>query len=342
MQRLIRPPIVLDGDFNSQVAICTGKSFADDLPSILRTIGDYNATFNTHMEFLRAGANMIRTNTYRASIYNLNHFLGVDLKDSASVITRTAKMAQTAVQAYKHEMSRNPNSRAICPCVVGSCGPYGASLGNNMEYTGFYGKELSEDELMEWHEPRVRALLDAGVDILALGSVPCAKEAVAFAQLLRNFPSIPVWISFYCYNQHILADGTDFKTIVQYCHRTLGGQLLAIGVSCVESSLVSPLFRAIHRVTFPDNVGLVACPDKTSYRTKEDGVVEMASEKVFLDLPIAEWLNMGANIIGGCCGTVADDIRYIASEVQKYRNCAKPRSCSLADFDSSSVVRAKL
>lgn len=201
---------------------------------------------------------------------------------------------------------------------MGFCGPYGASLGDGSEYTGAYGNDLSQDDLAEWHEPRAKALLDAGVDILGLGSVPCAKEAAAFVQMMRNFPSIKAWITFYCYNERVSADGTDFRQIVEYCHRTMGKQMFAIGVSCVESSLVSPLFNAIHRVTFPHNVPLMACPDKTSYRFKEDFTVESTDSRTFFDLPISEWLDRGATIIGGCCGTVADDIKYIRSEIEKY------------------------
>ncbi|XP_032668376.1 homocysteine S-methyltransferase-like [Odontomachus brunneus] len=337
-------PIVLDGDFNSQAAISMGKTSIDNLPTMLWTLNNQVSIFNTHLEFLRAGANMIRTNTYHASIYNLNHFVGIDVKDSSSIITNVASIARKAVFSYLHETSKNATNqevhRRVRPCIVGFCGPYGASLGNGSEYTGAYGNALSQSDLVEWHKTRAKALLDAKVDILALGSVPCAKEAAAFVEMLQNFPHIRAWITFYCYNERILADGSDFRKIIKHCCRTMGNQMMAIGVSCIESRLVSPLFNVIHRETFPYNVPLIACPDKTSYRFKEDFTIEIIDRKSPLNLPISEWLNMGATIIGGCCGTIAHDIKYIRSEIEKY-NVVQQKKSTIND-NNSNVVKTKL
>lgn len=339
---IMQSPIVLDGDFNSQVTMSTGKTF-NNITSMLNVLKDEITIFNTHLEFLHAGANMIRTDTFHASIYNLNHFAGIDIKESASVITKAASMARKAVLTHHYIRNRDPTNKKLCPKVVGFCGPYGASLGNGSEYTGAYGNDLSQNDLAKWHESRVKALLDAGVDILALGSVPCAKEAAAFVQTLRNFPTIQAWITFYCYNERILADGTDFRDIVKHCHRTMGNQMFAIGVSCIESSLVSPLLNSIQHVTFPHNIPLIACPDKTSYRLREDCTVEVNNTRTFFDLPISEWLDRGAGIIGGCCGTVANDIKYICSEIEKYniKQQKKKYSAGPSSFKLS-VTKTKL
>jgi hypothetical protein len=53
-------------------------------------------------------------------------------------------------------------------------------------------------ELIEWHRPQVRALTEAGVDMLAFETIPAQKEAEALVQLLREFPSSKAWISFSC------------------------------------------------------------------------------------------------------------------------------------------------
>jgi homocysteine S-methyltransferase len=53
-------------------------------------------------------------------------------------------------------------------------------------------------EMIEWHRPQVKALTDAGVDILAFETVPAQKEAEALVQLLSEFPSSKAWISFSC------------------------------------------------------------------------------------------------------------------------------------------------
>lgn len=81
--------------------------------------------------------------------------------------------------------------------MAGSVGPYGAYLHNGSEYTGSYCKEVTKEELIEWHRPRITALVDGGVDLLAVETIPCSIEALAVIQLLtKEFPNVKAWISF--------------------------------------------------------------------------------------------------------------------------------------------------
>ena len=75
------------------------------------------------------------------------------------------------------------------PLVAGSVGPYGACCHDGSEYTGNYvdvmttearlmmvandeGGACDLQALIEWHRPRIRQLLDAGVDLLAIETIP--------------------------------------------------------------------------------------------------------------------------------------------------------------------------
>jgi homocysteine S-methyltransferase len=66
--------------------------------------------------------------------------------------------------------------------VAGSVGPYGACLDNGEEFTGNY--DLSDQEFMDWHRPRILALVKAGVDLLACETNPSLKEVKAILRLL--------------------------------------------------------------------------------------------------------------------------------------------------------------
>lgn len=52
--------------------------------------------------------------------------------------------------------------------------------------------------MREWHRPRIEALVEAGVDILALETIPCQEEAEMLVDLLREFPHIKAWLAFSC------------------------------------------------------------------------------------------------------------------------------------------------
>ena len=67
------------------------------------------------------------------------------------------------------------------------------------EYNGHYIDSLTEEELIEWHRPRLLALIEEQVDYLAIETIPALKEAHALLKLLhKEAPKIPTWISFSC------------------------------------------------------------------------------------------------------------------------------------------------
>ena len=81
--------------------------------------------------------------------------------------------------------------------IVGSVGPYGASLHDGSEYSGSYAKSTPVDTMRQWHIPRIKALVEAGVDLLALETIPCRIEAEMLVDLLKKeFPNTKAWLAF--------------------------------------------------------------------------------------------------------------------------------------------------
>lgn len=82
--------------------------------------------------------------------------------------------------------------------MAGSVGPYGAFLHDGSEYTGNYKDSISSSILNEWHKPRISALIEGGIDLLAFETIPCEKEAVVLLSILKEFPNMKAWLSFNC------------------------------------------------------------------------------------------------------------------------------------------------
>lgn len=81
--------------------------------------------------------------------------------------------------------------------IAGSIGPYGAALHDGSEYTGSYTTNVSEETLRNWHTPRISALVEAGVDLLAIETIPSRVEAETLVKLLKEkFPETKAWLSF--------------------------------------------------------------------------------------------------------------------------------------------------
>ena len=54
-------------------------------------------------------------------------------------------------------------------------------------------------ELMDWHRPRLKALLEGGADVLAIETIPALKEAEAVVcELEKLDPGAKAWVSFSC------------------------------------------------------------------------------------------------------------------------------------------------
>ncbi len=53
-------------------------------------------------------------------------------------------------------------------------------------------------DLVDWHRRRIQILLDSGVDLLAIDTIPALKEVEALVQLLGEFPGAQAWLSVSC------------------------------------------------------------------------------------------------------------------------------------------------
>ncbi|XP_032668300.1 homocysteine S-methyltransferase YbgG-like [Odontomachus brunneus] len=311
---------VLDGGFSGQLSRHVGAKFDDDplwTARFLQT--NPSAVYNTHLNYLRAGAEIIETNTYQASVSGLMKHLNISMDESLTLLAKAVELAKQAVAAYMKEKTTEDEQNAEKPLVAGSCGPYGACLHDKSEYTGAYGKSVSRQELMNWHRPRIRALLDAGVDLLALETIPCVKEADALVDLLREFPQARAWLSFSCRDDRHIADGSDFREVAVRCYRALPEQIVAVGINCVPPNYVKSLLQEINKDSDTQGfIPLVVYPNRGgSYSETDEWIPVPDNQRI--NLPVLEWLDLGVRYIGGCCKVFAEDIRAIRSLVDRYR-----------------------
>ncbi|XP_070153417.1 homocysteine S-methyltransferase YbgG-like [Polyergus mexicanus] len=311
---------VLDGGFSGQLSRhVEAKIDGDPLWTSRFLATDPDAVYATHLDFLRAGVDVIETNTYQASVPGLIKYLNMSERESVDLLAKAVALAKKAVDVYTRETDnlRKPHIDAR-PMVAGSCGSYGAYLHDSSEYTGSYGKSISRQELIDWHRPRVQALLDAGVDLLALETIPCIEEAEALLELLCEFPHARAWLSFSCRDGQLLADGSIFHEASVRCYRASPSQIVAVGVNCIDPRYVTPLLNGINGSTSSrDFIPLIVYPNRGGSCSTTGGWTAVPDDHS-LNLPISEWLDMGVRYIGGCCKIFAEDIKTIRSEVDQY------------------------
>lgn len=78
---------------------------------------------------------------------------------------------------FQESNPSKPNYR-VAPLIAGSIGPYGACQHDGSEYHGNYVDHMTQEQLAEWHRPRVAKLLECGVDLLACETLPSLVSLV--------------------------------------------------------------------------------------------------------------------------------------------------------------------
>nr|AQT27066.1 putative homocysteine S-methyltransferase [Nilaparvata lugens] len=205
------------------------------------------AIIETHRDYVKAGCEILITNTYQASIDGFKEHLGLELDECYNVIKRAVELAR---QAVDEEAVKQPNTGKKVQ-IAGSVGPYGACLHDGSEYTGAYCDGVTAAELTAWHRPRMTALAQAGVDLFAIETIPALFEAEALLHLLKEFPDKKAWLSFSCKDGSHTSRGDVFKEAVERCWQINSEQLVAVGANCVAPALVSPLLKSLGSFTYP-------------------------------------------------------------------------------------------
>ncbi|XP_017764507.1 PREDICTED: homocysteine S-methyltransferase-like, partial [Eufriesea mexicana] len=313
---------ILDGGFGAQLSTrVSSKIDGDPLWASRFLATNPDAVYATHLDFLRAGADIIETNTYQASVSGLMKHLSITKEESINLLHEAVNIAKRAVNDYVKEIRGNNDIENKNPMIAGSCGPYGASLHDGSEYNGTYGKTTSRETMIEWHKSRINAFVDAGIDLLALETIPCYQEAEAIVELLREYPNVKAWLSFSCErNSQNIVDGSNWQEVATRCYKmALPEQIVAIGVNCVAPKDVTPLLKNVNKGTGNEFIPLIAYPNSGEIYSQSEGWVKNESPSVSFESFIPEWLEFGIRYLGGCCRMYAENIKSIREEVNNFK-----------------------
>ncbi|XP_015520143.1 homocysteine S-methyltransferase [Neodiprion lecontei] len=305
---------ILDGGFSTQLSVHVGNKVDGDPLWTARFLAtNPDAVLATHLDFLRAGADIIQTNTYQASIGGFMKHLNLTAEESLALIKSAVDIAKEAIKIHSAETK---DDRKL---IVGTIGPYGAALHNGSEYTGAYDPDVTVEAIKNWHKPRLEVLVKGGVDLLAFETIPNKIEAEALVDLLRDYPAMKAWLSFSCRQDgRSLADGSNFKEVALACFvKALPGQIVAVGVNCIAPRCVSPLLAEINKDRKEDSLPLVVYPNSGERYVVSEGW-QPGETTDSLENFVADWLNLGVRYIGGCCRTYAKDITLIRDAVKRW------------------------
>lgn len=299
--------LILDGAVATELEK-KGAYLNDELWSAKVLIEQPDLITSTHLDYLRAGADIICTTTYQATFQGFAK-KGINQSEARLLFEKSVQLAKDAKQAYNDESA----DKEIM--IAASIGPYGAFLADGSEYTGDY--KISQSNLIEFHRDRLECLIQNEVDLLIFETFPNKEEIVALLELLEILEHPPVLFSISCKDGTRLRDGTAIREIAQLLDHSKN--IDAMGVNCIVPSLARVVLENFKNETqkpllvYPNSGEGWDAECKTWIGGKETtaNVEEWKS-----------WLKSGAKIIGGCCRTTPNDIQSLFDfrEKRKLKN----------------------
>jgi len=252
-----------------------------------------------HAEYVRAGAQAIETNSYGANRYKLGHH---NLEGQVHAINRAAA-----------ELARQEAGET--GFVAGAMGP----LGIRIEPWG----PASLDEVRVAFREQAEGLLAGGVDLFVLETfgdlreIEQALEAVqeVLAEAGRDLPVIA--------QMTIQEDGNSlFGTEPEIFTAKLdqwGADVIGLNCSVGPKGMLEPLqrIRPVTRrpLSVQPNAGKPSQVEgRTLYLCSPDYMASYARR----------FLEVGASVVGGCCGTTWEHIKAIASAVRMLQGGVLP------------------
>lgn len=261
-----------------------------------------------HTKYLEAGVDIIETNTFNANKISQADY---NLQDLVTEInTAAVSIAREVADEFTRKNPQKP--RFVCASI----GPTNKTASMSPDVNNPAYRAITYDDLVETYSEQVKAMIQAGADILLVETAFDTLNVKACLYAIEKIQSelntdLPVMVSF------TIADASGrilSGQTLEACIRSIShANIVSIGLNCsLGAQELTPFVKELSEkspvcVSTHPNAGL---PNQFG---KYEQTPEIMQELV---RPYLE--NSYVNIIGGCCGTTDEHIRKIAEIVGDY------------------------
>ena len=286
LERLEKRVLVCDGAMGTELfarGIAFTRSFDElnlSLPHLVKDV---------HLSYAKAGADVLETNTFGANRFRLEKFdLGAKVHEVNLAGTRLAREV-AGDDLY----------------VAGSVGP----LGLRLEPLG----PTSVDEARDVFREQIEALVEGGVDLIVVETMIDPNEAHAALQAAREVCALPVLVQMTVEDDGNTQTGSrpeDFGREIE----AWGADL--IGLNCGTGP--AAVLDALERLAGATTRTLSAQPNAGLPSTVQGRSIYVCSPEYMAGYAL-RFIDAGARLVGGCCGTTPAHIQAIKAAVRSLR-----------------------
>ncbi len=239
-----------------------------------------------HQAYVRAGSDVIETNTFGANRIKLGTFGLAEQLHAINV--QGARIARHAARDAVY--------------VAGAIGP----LGIRIEPWGKTGV----DEAEEFFREQARGLLEGGVDLFVLETFRDVNEIGAAIRAVRSICDLPIVAQVTTEEDGNSLDGAAPESFVPDLER-LGASVIGLNCSVGPAAML----ETVERMSEVATVKLSAQPNAGRPREIDGRHIYLCSPE-YMASYARRFINGGVRLVGGCCGTTPEHIRHIKMAVR--------------------------
>ncbi|MFQ6091706.1 MAG: homocysteine S-methyltransferase family protein [bacterium] len=285
LEKLKEKVLILDGAMGTEIIRKIGKDFV--FPELLN-LEAKDIIIDIHRDYIDAGVDIITTNTFGANRIKLDEYgVGSRVEELNIAAVMIAKEARAGREVF----------------IAGSIGP----LGKFIRPLG----DLGEEEVYLVFSEQARALEKAGADLLLIETQIDILEAKIGLRASKENTSLPVAISIsYPLEEGRTVTGSD-PEIASIAFSSTDADIFGVNCGGHPEEFESYLEKILHH------------SDKPVIAHANAGVPEKRGAEVSYPLDPGEYAEyawkfyrLGASIIGGCCGTTPEHIRFVSEKLK--------------------------
>lgn len=281
---LRRKIVVLDGAMGTALI---AKGYKGSLE--LLNVEAADVVGSLHEEYLKAGADMVTTNTTCADALSLKEY---GLEERSYELSRAgAEVARKAVDKYS--TTENPRF------VAGAVGPTTRNI--------TLANDTTEEQLAEVYATQIKGLIDGGVDLILIETaMDAANVRIAVEQVRKLSPEMPIIVS--AVLSRLEGRVASGATIAKFVEELPMEEILAVGFNCSMGEKQQA--AALKALAVVSNKPVVLYPALSQPQEAPNRFLK----------PLDTLMRAGGvNIIGGCCGTTPAHIEALAKAAARWR-----------------------
>jgi methionine synthase I (cobalamin-dependent)/5,10-methylenetetrahydrofolate reductase len=279
-QALRERTLVCDGAMGTQLRSYLQRSEPEGALELLNLTRP-ELVQHVHREYIEAGADVITTNTFGASALRMRA-MGRE-EETEAINRRAVELARAVAESATRQIF-----------VAGSVGPLGA-----LRYPA---DVIRPEQMVEVYARQVRALVDAGVEVLLLETMSDYREAVAATQAALA-SGLPVVTHVVCGDGETVEGHIDLYNIVR--------KLESMGVDGVGLNCrIGPdlMIRIARKVASFASRPLSLQPNAGNLDVDTYGRMEVVGQPGAFAALARACNELGVGLVGGCCYTTPEHI----------------------------------